>query len=413
MGTSIEKQFFKFYEFGGLVDNCIDYLELKYNLNPYSTRQRQLTGRWAKYYNEDLPAKIVTEYEANKFWFDDMVARAASPLIDEIESNLNECKTDIERERYIFSLITPFAKLSGIIHPIAEIERLEHDILDLGKEAEMWRKANPDEQLKNTAGNAVGTPKEQLAACNNEIDSRGRQIDRLKETSSAFHDLLCCNVFEDGTVEHCLGAMFGTMIHYSDRLYAMLIQHGIDLKEYQRKAGIYLKHYWLITDIYFYVGSMELAKYYLDKIGHDEQPPLPAQPLIDGQPRPDERPDNSHFNAPYTKDELTTIFERLKNGRYLPADSVLGDWLIVCGADTTNEPTTPLNWLKQQNLLGWLVYSMFPNDKANYWSITANCFRVKGKAPNANTMKNAVSRVSGNYKDKPKAFEDLESLLKV
>lgn len=144
-----------------------------------------------------------------------------------------------------------------------------------------------------------------------------------------------------------------------------------------------------------------------------QQPTPTAQPLNDERPRPDERPDNSHFNAPYTKDQLTTIFERLKDGLYLPADSVLDDWLIVCGAETTNKPTKPLNWLKEAGLLGWLVYSMFPNDKANYWAITANCFMVKGKAPNANTMKNAVSRVGGNYKDKPKAFEDLECLLKV
>ena len=301
--------------------------------------------------------------------------------------------------------------MSGIIHPIAEIDRLTARISENEKAAEMWSKAKPDEQLRNTAGEAAGTPKEQIEACNREIDRLKWQIERTKEVSSQFVNLLCCNELENGTVEDCLCAMLGTMETYSNRLFAMLIQHGIDLNAYQKKAGIYLKPYWLITDIAFYVGSMELAQHYLDRL-HDERP-APAQQFLDEQPRPDERPDNSHFNAPYTKDELTTIFERLKNGRYLPADSVLGDWLIVCGADTTNEPTTPLNWLKQQNLLGWLVYSMFPNDKANYWSITANCFRVKGKAPNANTMKNAVSRVSGNYKDKPKAFEDLESLLKV
>lgn len=135
--------------------------------------------------------------------------------------------------------------------------------------------------------------------------------------------------------------------------------------------------------------------------------PAPAQPLID------EQYDNSHFNAYQTKEELKTIFDRLKDGRYLPADSVLQDWLIVCGADTSNEPTKPLKWQKETGLLGWLVYSMFPNDKTNYWEITAKCFTVKGKAPNINTMKNAVSRVSGNYKDKPKGFEELERLLKV
>ena len=138
-----------------------------------------------------------------------------------------------------------------------------------------------------------------------------------------------------------------------------------------------------------------------------------AQPSNDEQPRPDERPDNSHFNATYTKAQLTTIFERLKNERYFHADSVLDDWLIVCGAETTNEPVKPLNWMRAQNLLGWLVYLMFENNKDDYWEITAKCFKVKGKEPKTGSMKTDVSKVNRQNKDKPKAFEDLEKLLKV
>lgn len=135
--------------------------------------------------------------------------------------------------------------------------------------------------------------------------------------------------------------------------------------------------------------------------------PAPAQPLID------EQPDNSHFNATYTKDQLTTIFERLINGRYLHPDSVLDDWLVVSGADTSKEPIKPLNWMEAQNLLGWLVYSMFQNDDTNYWAITEKVFTVKGKTPNTNAMKTDVSKIGNGHKDKPKSFEKLEKLLKV
>ena len=134
--------------------------------------------------------------------------------------------------------------------------------------------------------------------------------------------------------------------------------------------------------------------------------PAPAQPLIDDQP------DNSHFNAYQTKEELKTIFDKLKDGRYLPADSVLQDWLIVCGAGTSNEPTKPLNWLKAQNLLGWLIHVLFVSDLKR-WDITKHCFTVKGKTPNTNSMKTDVSKIENGDKDKPKSFEELECLLRV
>lgn len=135
-----------------------------------------------------------------------------------------------------------------------------------------------------------------------------------------------------------------------------------------------------------------------------------AQPHNDEQTRPDEQPANSHFTTGLSKDQLTTIFERLKNGRYLHADSVLEDWLMVCGAKTTNAPVKPLNWLKAQNILAWLIDQLF--EDLEQWEITAKCFTIKGKAPNTNSMKNEVSKVKRDYKSKPTAFVDLEQLLK-
>lgn len=403
--TAIERQFFKFYELGGLVDRCIDYVQRKYDwgFKYDSTQETKLSETAGKLYHVELPALIFPQYEANKFWFDDMVARQTSPLIDEIESNLNECKTDVERDKYIFSLITPFARLGRIIHPTAEIESLKARISENEKTVEIWNEANPDEQAKK-----------QLEACRDEIARLNWQVERTKEVSRQFGNLLCCNVFENGTVENCLCAMYGTMITYSNRLFAMLIQQGINLKEYQKKAGVYLKENWSVTDIDSYVGSMELAKHYLYRLNDEQNTPAPL--LNDKQHAPrstNKQQDNSHFNATYTKDQLTTIFDRLIDGRYLHPDSVLDDWLIMCGAETSNEPTKQLNWMKVQNLLGWLVYSMFQNDDTNYWAITEKVFTVKGKTPNTNSMKTDVSKIASGDKDKPKSFEELEELLKV
>jgi len=277
MEKTIEAAFFKAFELGGIVDLSIDYVQRKYDWgykHDRNSSRHPLNEAGEKFYNVELPNIIKAGFEA----FDSSVVYSVtSPLIDEIENNLLECKTDVERDKYIYSLITPFARLSGIIHPTAEIERLTARISENEKAAEMWSKANPDEQLKNTAGEAAGTPREQIKACNREIDRLKWQVERTKEISSQFVNLLCSNQInelwtESGTVEHCLSAMLSTMGTYSNRLFAMLIQHGINLKEYQKTAGVYLKKWWSVTDIAYYIGSMELAQHYLDGIKNDEQP---------------------------------------------------------------------------------------------------------------------------------------------
>lgn len=299
MEKTIEAAFFKAFEFGGFVDSCIDYVQRKYDWGfKYSpdSKQRPLSKKWEQFYFVELPKTIKAGFEA----FDSRVIETPhSPMIDEIEQNLQGCPNDVERDKYIFSLITPFARLSGIINPIAEIDRLKARISDDEKAIEYWSKENPDEQLKNTAGEAAGTPKEQIEACKAEIDRLTWQVERTREIGNNFILLLCSSQInelwtEKETVEHYLSAMLGAMEMYSNRLFAMLIQHGIDLKEYQRKAGVYLKRNWNITDVAFYVGSMELAKYYIDKLptamlndeqaafaqqSNDEQPTIKTIPL--------------------------------------------------------------------------------------------------------------------------------------
>ena len=288
MEKTIEAAFFKAFEFGGFVDSCIDYVQRKYDWGfKYSpnSKQRPLSKKWEQFYFVELPKTIKAGFEA----FDSRVVETPhSPLIDEIEQNLQDCPNDVERDKYIFSLITPFARLSGIINPIAEIDRLKARISDDEKAIEYWSKENPDEQLKNTAGEVAGTPKEQIEACKAEIDRLTWQVERTREIGNNFILLLCSSQInelwtEKETVEHYLSAMLGAMEMYSNRLFAMLIQHGIDLKEYQRKAGVYLKRNWNITDVAFYVGSMELAKYYLDNLPtamlNDEQPTIKTIPL--------------------------------------------------------------------------------------------------------------------------------------
>lgn len=119
-----------------------------------------------------------------------------------------------------------------------------------------------------------------------------------------------------------------------------------------------------------------------------------------------------HFNSKETKENLKTVFERLKKNGYLHSDNDLNTWLYVCGTIKSNEQVQPLKWTKDQELLAHLINEMFgDSDGTRLWVITKRAFLIKGKMPNTDTMKNTVSRIKNNWKDKPKKFDDLSSLL--
>lgn len=96
----------------------------------------------------------------------------------------------------------------------------------------------------------------------------------------------------------------------------------------------------------------------------------------------------SHFNATYNKSELENIFNNLK-GKYFHPESTLDSWLSICGIETTTDIGAKLNWIENQSLLGWMVYSIFINDRKNMWKITEEVFLIKGKKPNINSMKHS------------------------
>jgi hypothetical protein len=380
--TTIEKQFFSFYDMGGLVDRCIGYVQLQYNLNPYSDKNRlaDLNDKWQTYYNEKLPAAVISEYEEHKYWFDDMTLRQTSPLIDEIESNLNECKDKQEADRYIFSLLTPFEVLAGRLHPTADIERREADIGEVERQIDLWKKCpDQDRPAVATADNSSCIPSKQIQACKETIKRYRKDIERFRYVSNQFVILLCSDGINnrsmtEGTVEYVLSAMLGTFNRFANRLYAMLVTHGIDLKTYQRTAGIYLKQSWNVTDISYYIGSMKLAQHYMSLLPQ-EPTQVPQRPPSD---RSDRQPLARHFNNTMSEAELSVRFYNLTNEGYLPADGDLQGWLWVCTGKNGTQPTEPLKWEKEQNKLYVLVEWICGNyRKTADWKTTEVCFVCK------------------------------------
>ncbi|RHB34220.1 hypothetical protein DW888_13560 [Bacteroides nordii] len=299
MDKTIEKPFLKAFEFGGVVHNCITVIRHKYDLGylPQRTaeeekerlskltpkeKEEQLKAeqKWQHVYDVKYPEIIKTETDA----FDDTVIMYVdSPLMEEIEKNLLECNSQKEKDRYIFSLLKPFKEFSDIYCPKAEIERLNKDIKLHEEYILNWEKRKED---KNYNANNVDI-QGQIDACKWFIEKNKKQIEREYYINKRFIELTCqpnkgSEQSKKGTVEWCLSAFVGVENMFANKLDALLLTYGIDLMRLQKESGIYLKSYRLITDVDFYIGSMELAKKYIDElpktVTSNEQTTIKPQP---------------------------------------------------------------------------------------------------------------------------------------
>ena len=286
MDKTIETKFFEAFKWGGVVDKCIDWIRYTYNLPPVnpraSTKDREETpeqikakDKWDKYYRETLPKEIL---EATEAFDDSVIMYMDSPLMDEIEANLNDCQTDAQRERYLFSLLKPFGEspsgcgIARVYEPTAELNQLKEAIKDCERDKAFWQTLPEDEQLKNVNGEPSGTPKEKIEACNSMCKRYQEQIDWVLYVNHQFRDLTCTDKDKEGSVERCLSAFVGVKVMFANRLDALLLTYGIDLLRLQRESGLYLKDHRLITDVDSYIGSMELAQRYIDALPKEPQP---------------------------------------------------------------------------------------------------------------------------------------------
>ncbi len=268
MDKTIETPFFKAFEFGGVVHNCIDYFRHKYDLGYYpQDKNNKLDAKWQNYFDTVLPERI---FNATEEFDDTVIAYAESPLINEIERNLNECQSEQQKERYLFSLLKPFNEISKIYCPTAEINRLNKEILNCENEKKQWMSLPLNKILYNTSGEVAGTPKEQIEACNEFIIDYKNRIERIYFINKRFIEITNQQINEKGTVEHCLEMFVHIKFLFTNRLDALLLTYGIDLMKLQEKSGIYLKSHRLITDIDWYIGSLELAEKYINDLKTQE-----------------------------------------------------------------------------------------------------------------------------------------------
>lgn len=234
MDKALERQFLG--AFGRLASLCMDWMDQTYNLRPYHSESEPLPPEWQRHYEVELPKRIKEQFEV----FDRTVLYGGnpSPLFGEIGDNMDEQQTPTARERYAFSLLTPFKDFAGKYDPAALIAQEEQQ-MSLYKDDE-WVSRH-----------------RQLIARYEWISQRYFE---LTIQHSGNEDGRC---WQNGTVENIMSALYGTASQFANRLDALLLTYGIDLLRLQEECGVYLKRRRLITDVEYYIGSPELAVKYI------------------------------------------------------------------------------------------------------------------------------------------------------
>lgn len=329
MDKTIEKKFFKAFEFGGVVHLCFDWMIHKYNLGSYISKedkekpQKILPDKWQHHYDVTLPQEIKKRTEN----FDDSVIRYTdSPLMDEIANNI-DALTGKERDRYIFSLLKPFKEFSDKMHPEAIIRQLRGEvkgilgIKDFERDLEMWESMPQDKPLKSINGEPAGTPKEQADACRTFIEEYQHRIERINYIANRYREILNETSYKDESkvVENCFDSFWHIEMKFANRLDALLLERGINLLWYQRESGIYLKSYRCITDVDFYIGSHELARKYIDE----------ALPKLDN-PQQTGSTRQTQFSS--TQADKTELHDKAPKGKGRPKGT-LKDKMICEDAD--------------------------------------------------------------------------------
>lgn len=204
-------------------------------------------------------------------------------------------------------------------------------------------------------------------------------------------------------------------------LDAKCLDFDIDIIHFQQELNIYLfknrntAHRAWLYDLGYREKLNQISSGLTDKISQNPKE-------LEGKYEAKESPSKSNniqeyesfFNSRETKVNLSAIFEKLKGDKYFDNDSDLDTWLCICGINTTQQNMDHLNWVKEQQLLAYLIDTLFGDtDSQRLWVITSKTFTVKGKSPNTNSMKNAISKIKKDWKSRPKSFDRLDKILKM
>lgn len=352
MDKTLEKPFLG--AFGRLANLCMGWMDQTYNLWLYHSENEPLPPEWQRHYEVELPKRIQEQFEV----FDRTVLYDGnpSPLFGEIGNNVDEQRTPTARERYAFSLLTPFKNFADKYDPTALIAQEEQQ-MSLFKDDE-W------------------------------VSRHRKLIERHKYISQRYFELTIRysgnengRCWQKGTVENCMSVLHDTASHFANRLDALLLTYGIDLLRLQEECGVYLKRRRLITDVEYYIGSAELAEKYIKA--------LPARQSGTPQQKAPELPERFKMKdgASILHNAIQNRLMAMENGEYVwNCTNALYGFFI----DKVNE------WLdleKSNGQRNWKIFSF-----------------IKGHEKRLREARKVVSSYTKGYTNPPEGDDLVESL---
>lgn len=280
MIKTVENKFFEPFKPGGIVQRCIEYVREEYNLYTdtiaYQNRAKIIT---------DGIEYVREKYKINTDWSDiqkdaqnaiqvlqNIDDTVLTPLFDEIEDNLNECRSDEQRERYvIFSLLKPFTTcgLAKLFFPLSKLEYL----VDCIDEQKQYLPDIPEDikyEFSDKAEEEITELiKKEIDDTNTKIAEYKAEFEREEENNSRFIDLLENeDVINNDYAFKYLRCLYQFVADiYAKRLELLLVSFSMSVFRLQKLSGFY------ITDIdgvqmsrYIdYYGSPQIALYYVEK----------------------------------------------------------------------------------------------------------------------------------------------------
>lgn len=166
-----------------------------------------------------------TNSYVKKYWNEDW-----DSLFSEIEDNLKECKTESEKERYLYSLMSPFADFAAAFYPFGELEEIENGT-----------NTNNPEWVKYVS--------RQFFAILDKIDYKD-----LFDPDPTPQVIAVLKFFVDSEK------------YFANRLDSLLLTYGIDLLRLQRESGLYLLEKRDVLQLEQLLGSMKIVQKYINEL---------------------------------------------------------------------------------------------------------------------------------------------------
>lgn len=281
MDTTIEREFFKAYEYGGIVSTLIKEIRDIYNIpKEFDDKNTRLLKPWEiEAIDREAPTEIMEETE----FFENVanVYLRNGELMEEIEANLREVRHDeAERIRYLFSVIKPFGwtcfcgeSIGGFTTPIERVNSINKEAERISQEMERYGKLPPDAEFYSEQHEEWFGLADILEVYLNDYETKLKQLEWLQRTIKEINMITSQQnpyTLLNGTTDHCLYVFYQAFCSFANKLNALLLTYGIDLMELQETSGYYLlpaHNTVALTDI---LGSVKLVEYYRARLPHSE-----------------------------------------------------------------------------------------------------------------------------------------------